>query len=332
MSQLEYRSPPTLLGFTDKTWALITVGILLLLSALVLGCLTAAIPVSQMMPRPRGQSGAVVMPMGQLIASIAMYLALAIAFGSIGIGAILKRRWARPLALILCTHWTLAGIGTLVFVCALFPMMKEEFSKQGLGSSAAVGFVVAGAVFSSIFMIALPLSMLLMMRPAAVRETCEYYDPTPRWTDRCSLALLGGIVTLGVMGAVLLLAVPIGVVGFFGVLLTGPAAMLVVLMGGGAFLVSAWRMYHHDLRGWLLGLIATVLMTLSTVVTAFVVPASEFIRQTSNDPAQIEQVQRHEGVSRAMTISLSLLFGGALAVYIVRLRKHMLAPPAAIAV
>lgn len=335
MSQLEYRGPQTVLGFKDKSALLITVGILLLIGAALLGCMTSMIPLSIAMQRGMNVGNntpiqAEPMSNSQAVAAVLMYLALTIAFAWIGMGAILKRRWARPMTLILCAHWTLVGIGTLVVLIAMTPMLMDLFAAQGMGQNAGLVAVIVGAIFTLIFLVGLPLILLFLVRPDDVRLTVEHYDGRPRWTDRVTLPLLGGVVTLAVLGILLILSAPVGVVGFFGLLVTGPIAMGIMAIEGAVYVLAAWRMYRLDRRGWLLALLATALMMVSTTLTALIVPPAEFIRHTTNDPAQIEQIERHQGLSTLVSTGGILLLGIALLVYVWRLKKHLDQPPAVV--
>jgi hypothetical protein len=119
----------------------------------------------------------------------------------LGIGALLARRWARALMLVFSWLWLLvAGIGVLSFVVALV------VGSRPTGFAEMVPTIFA-SLFMAIFFIGMPIGFIVVFTRPSIREAFETLDPTPRWTDRCPLPLLGlAFVLVLVAAAFVLLA------------------------------------------------------------------------------------------------------------------------------
>lgn len=320
MSHLDYQGPAQVLDFKDKSGALIAVGILLALMAAGWGCITATIPLGivaqQVAPQNQPQT-----PIREMITGLLILLAMTVIFGWLAIGAILKRRWVRPLTLILCTHWAIVGVGLLNILAATYPMTRDTFRAQGLSGTATVTFFSISVGVTAVLLLALPVTLLMLMRPIDVRRTLEYYDPIPRWTDQRSITLLGGVLTMWAMASFLLLNASADRTGLFGILLTGPLAVLVMLVEAVLYALSGLWLYLRKRRGIVLSVITTAALTVSYILTTLFVPMDELMPQASANPVVIPQEQ--ERLYSIVIATLTAVLGVSLIVYILRLRKEL---------
>jgi len=83
-----------------------------------------------------------------------------------------------------------------------------------------------------------------------VRATFEARDPVPRWTDRCPAPVLALSLVLGYAAAALLLTAAMGAVPVFGRVLTGPSAMLVLVVLAAMMAVLSRAVYRLEPWSW----------------------------------------------------------------------------------
>jgi uncharacterized membrane protein YfcA len=265
-----------------------------------------------------------------IVFGVAFYAMAAIFFVGTGIGAILKRRWIRPILLSVAWIWLVGGVlGAIVGSLILRRILSTALAKSpGLppGAGWIVGIAVAGLV--AIFYVVLPLSLLLFYRSPHVRATLEARDPRPRWTDACPLPVFAMSLYLGLCALATLVAGLFGVFPVFTVLLTGPSA--VAIASGLAVLNGyfAWAAYRLRAIGWWGPLIAFTVTTASAAVYFARGDMTEYLAAAG----------LHGEQSRMLADSG--LFGGDLMVvacsawlavlvgYLVWVRKYFIAPAA----
>ncbi|MBZ5496557.1 MAG: hypothetical protein LAP85_09150 [Acidobacteriia bacterium] len=217
------------------------------------------------------------------------YGVLAAALVWLGIGSILCRRWARALLLILSWGWFLAGILALGFYAVFAGALFSRDAGNPLGLLA----LTIGIIFIAIFFVALPGAMVLFYQSHNVKATCEARDPVVRWTDTCPLPVLASSLWLG-LGSLCLMVMPLlyrSVVPWFGSLLSGAPATLILLVCAVFGLYLAWATYRRQLAAWWAALVAFALLTASAVITFMRVDLMEVYRQLGYPEDQIEQIR-----------------------------------------
>ena len=322
MTQLNYQPPTGPTGFPDRSGRLIAAGILFLLSAAGFGCFTASTPLA--LVAAQVSPGAVQVPVSQIVSTVVIYLALTVLFGFVGIGAVIKRRWSRPLGLIVATHWLLIGIVSLGMSVVMIPVMKDSFAAGAAPPAGAMTwFLVFMFSFAVILGVGWPAAMLSLLRGEAVQRTLEYYDAVPRWTDRLPIRVLGLALTLVVLGLVWLLGFGYGIYPLFGVYLTGPAAYVALAMSAAVCLLAGHWVFRLRMAGWHLAFWGNVLLTISATVTGIIGSPMDIYDAMGTRPEEIEVLQKSQHLLKPAYIAMPLLIGVTFAVYLLRLKKPM---------
>jgi hypothetical protein len=241
--------PPTV--YTDRSGALTAVGILQLGLALLCLLFLAFVAFAMVMARtvPEGRAASP----GSMLAGGLVYLAAGVFFGTLGVGTLQGRRWARTIGLVTSWMWLLLGILVMVAMVFLLPKMSTAMTAAaGSGATPGTGLFIVGCVGFFLFLVylVLPLILLLFYRGANVRATFEAKDPSLPWTDRVppqvlALSLLFGLSALGSLFGLSYRVFP-----FFGMLLTGAPAILGFLVSGALCAVLARGLYRRRPAAW----------------------------------------------------------------------------------
>lgn len=329
MTQPLAYQPPAQLDFPDRSGRLIAAGILLVLCGLLVGCMTAMIPIATMIPQPGQPKGQPSIPLAQLAPAVLMYGVLTLIFLSLGAGAIIKRRWSRPLTLIFSTHWLIAGILTVGMMLLFWPVIRAHANAANAPPGAAAGLLIGlivGIGLIAVFMIVIPAIILFLLRHEGVRQTLEYYDPHPRWTDRCPLPVLGLALTLAVIGLLTLSAIAQPVFPAFGTYFAGNPARGILLVLAIGYFAAGHLVYRLRMTGWWLGLLLTVATCLAILPSALWMPLSPYYHATQMPGDQIEVMLENESIIRLSMAILPTLFAAVFTLYMLHTRKHMLTP------
>lgn len=179
-----------------------------------------------------------------------LYLLMGVGICWLGVGSCLCRRWAWKLLLAFGWLWT--GMMAISVVSILFllpsfmgistapPPATPGASPVPPGMSMGVGIVVG--IIEMVFLAVPGVVLIIIYNLRNVRVTCEFRDPTPRWTDSVPVPVL--VVWLGLtVGCVMLIVfspVYAGIVpGMnFGIppVIGGAGSILIGILFG----VSAW--------------------------------------------------------------------------------------------
>lgn len=183
-------------SYRDRSVGLALFGVLQLLIACFWALMIPFVAFTVTMAEP----AAVGVEVGPLVPILLSYAAVAAVFGTLGVGSLLARRWARALTLVLAWPWLAMGlagtIGILFFIGSLFPLPDQ----QGLPPQALfmMYFAMTGTIGCVYLM--LPGAFVLFYRSPHVKATCEHRNPMECWTDRCPLPVLGMSVIVGMSG------------------------------------------------------------------------------------------------------------------------------------
>jgi MFS family permease len=188
---------------------------------------------------------------GAILSGSSFYLAVAAFFGSVGVGSLLARRWARTLMLIVSWLWMAVGIFAAIAVVFILPGMFDRLAATGGLESAQAATFARGCtiVLVVILYILLPLAFLLFYRSPHVKATVEARDRKVRWTDRCPAPVLAASLLLGYAAIASLITIATyQAVPVFGQVLTGVTAVALMVVMAAACAVLAWGAYR--LRPW----------------------------------------------------------------------------------
>ncbi|HEX8339493.1 MAG TPA: hypothetical protein VF624_01160 [Tepidisphaeraceae bacterium] len=325
MQNLSYENRVPL-PFADRTPRLMTLGVILLVGAAGSGCIVALLPIARFVPQAPGTP---VVPIAQLVLAGVLYATLAAVLGALGYGLVRRRRWARPLTMILATHTLVFGAVTLVCAAIAVPLTAEAFSTEfaaAQGSAAPagnltglfIGIAVASVVFILLTLIALPLTYLLLLRHPEVLLTVQHYDGRTRWTDRVPPAVLNMTVTLGVAAVGVAAWAAYATVPLFNTVVRGAAAVALVLLAAAALAIATWQAYRLRPRGWWLGMTTIVIMTLLLLPSIFMMPLADYYAALGVEARQIGPFLNHPWLARASTAAGLVLLSGVFVAYMLR--------------
>ncbi len=200
--------------------------------------------------------------------NLLFYGAAAVFLIAIAYGSIFMRRWSRPLALTTSCLVLYMGVVSLASLFWMAPTMKEAMSippptlpPTGGTPPATPPPVAMDGVYSVImvvmitfvfvFMVLLPALLLWLNWHRDVRVTLEFADRKPRWTDRGPVPVVA-ISIVAMLGAVSMSAMfIIPWMPFFGSMLTGNAARLLVGVVILWLLFIAMTAYRAKMSGWI---------------------------------------------------------------------------------
>ena len=318
---IAYLSSASVHGFQPRYGRLITAGILLVLAAAAFGCCAT-------LPLIMGARGNTLGASWQhRLVNAAGYLALTFVCGVLGIGALLGRRWSRPLTLILATHWLIVGVFVTLGLALFLPMMSQAITT---GSAAVPGTVVA--IFLAIaiavvlvMMVVWPGLLLLMMRPDDVRRTCELRDPVRRWTDDRPLKIIGLELTLVLAALLFLLSGLQPVLPFFGLMLHGPSKLALAAAASIGSIIAAVEVHRLRPAGWWLGLLTTTIPLLAYVPSALTMPIREYYIALGTPVRTADMFVGNSALTRFSLVAFPLVFAIGFAIYMLRLRNTYVA-------
>ena len=343
---------PTIPG-GDRSGRFIATGVVLLLVALLSGCFTALVPASMIMqdratrrlaslPPTTGRVGQTTngqvfygsrrprAPVSNLVIGGLMYLGLAVAAGWLGIAALLKRRYVRPLVLILATHGIIFGVLSIVMFAVFMPMLIQQF-QRGMPPGSA-GFAIFGLSISLVFMsglfVGIPVTLLWLMKPDAVRETAEHFDLRRRWTDGVPIKLLGLVLTLAVLALFELMAIKQQGLPVLYTTLTGPAFVIITLVHATVIGASAVLVYRRRMLGWQLAFYGLTIPTLLFCISSVTLPSEQYLALVDNQRELVDLIREYETVFRVSWTAWGVIFLIATIVYLLRMRP-LIEPPMA---
>ena len=310
----------------DRSTALTLVGVLQIgLGALCV--LLVAISSLQFLPAFRTQvaaAGGSQPTTGGIVIGMAFYTLLAGFFVWTGVGAIRKRRWVRPIVLIVSWMWLIAGVIGAAVAALLVPRVLRLSAGQAHEVPPAVGViigvVVAGII--AIFYIVLPLGFVLFYGSPHVQATLDARDPSPRWTDGCPLPVLGLSLFLGLSAVSTLPAAALAVFPLFSTLLTGPSAVVLALALTALYAYFARASYRRQSVGWWGPLVAISFASISTGFYFWRGGLNEYIAAIGVSPEQGRLFLETGVFSGGMFMTFSALWVVAAASYLLWVRKY----------
>lgn len=326
--------PPAAPTYRDRSTGLLLFGLLELVIALfALGFagVMIVLMLSPVMQEARAQVYSQSNP-GAFALSFLVYPLIAVFFGTMGVGTLLGRRWARAIMLVVSWLWLAVGIITTLAMVFFLPRMMQAAMAAGPASQVkgaqemGTCATVIGGVVLFLFYVLLPLGFLLFYRSPHVKATVEAKDPKERWTDRCPLPVLGAALVAGYGAFASLCGLAYGVFPIAGHLLRGLPALLIFLgmaAVNAALAVGLYRLRPAAWWGAVAFYSASVLVTLMTFGRG--VPWREMYTAMGTPPAQVEMMEK-SGILAALEgptflIPAVLLFLGVIG-YLFWIRRY----------
>lgn len=286
-------SPPEPPAYRDRSTRLIVSGVFLCLlgcCAFLMALLTlASALLFQRHPKVQGASQ---LGLGQAVYGSLFYCGVGAVLLALGVGSIRRRRWARPLVLILAWGWLVWGLLVGLVVTAVLPAATEGLPPDP--TARAVFYGCFGTIMG-LLGIVVPLLLVGLYRGADVRATFVAHDPRERWTDRIPTPLLGLCFWLGVGVASSLLSTlnPLLLIG--SKIVTGPAAAAVYVATAAIMAAVAAGLARRSRLAWWGGI---ALFAVWGVWSAVTLPRLDYD----------EVVQRMNGMQSSDVPDMSFLF------------------------
>lgn len=260
--------------FTDRIVRLRVFGALLVLGALLAAGLAALylwIAVGDL-GRPISEG-----EVRMMLVAAASYAGVAVVSLVLGVGSWLAKRWAR--AIILAGAWVglvVGSLGMLIFALLMSTLTEAVTqaaadaggsSSNDVGQAAMAFAMIVSTVVVFVLYVVIPGSFVLAYRGVEVRQTCEWRNPQPSWTDPVSTLSMTLVLILSVCSVSFFLVPLYRSMPFFGTVLRGPALLLLSVALG---LVLAWLAVgaaRRRMSAWWATLVLLLAGTVSGVVT-----------------------------------------------------------------
>ena len=246
----------TATGPRDRSGRLVFGGVLLCLAgagAILLGLFSlASMLFIRQLPEVAGASQVGV---GQAVSGCVTYLAMGTALLWLGIGSFLRRRWSRPLVLVVAWGWLLTALLAGVMMSAFVPVMARQMPP---GPAATLGIYGCMGALVFLFGILAPGVLIGLYRGRDVQATLDTSDPQERWTDHLPLPLLGISVWLGYGAVVSLMNIAHPVLAMGSEILTGPVAALVYVVNAAILGAVAVGLARRSRTAWWVGLLTFI--------------------------------------------------------------------------
>ncbi len=311
---------------TDRSTWLIVFGVV----EIILGALCALMVPLMVLGQvivSRVQNGPGQMPVQQVVSAAATYLLLAIFFIAVGYGSIRARRWARALMLMFAWIWLICGILGLGFFCVMMPGIYETMAKQqghpSTPEALAMMNVILFAILSVIYIL-MPGVFLLFYGSSHVKATCEWKDPQTRWTDRCPLPVLGLSLMLACGTALYPVTVIAygGVFPFFGIVLSGLAGSVMILLSSAIWGYLAWGLYKLRANAWWGTIGMGVIYMISTIITFIHVDLFDFYRKMGLPERDLQMLKNFNHLNSEMMVVMMIISGLLYSGYLLFIKKY----------
>ena len=338
MTEISYQTPAQVTPFEDRSTMLLVVGVLFIMAGALCGCLTLAMPLSVLAPRP---AGAPQQRVATMVVGFLVYAGLCAALLALGIGCVRKRRWVRPLILVFAAIGLVCGLAGIVMSAFALPHMGSAMraaAPAGAGTPPPAFYntmIVVMTVFFVVIYLIVPAALLLLFRPISVQATLIYYDPNPRWTDALPVPVLALCVLLVIGGLWPLTCAMQGWFFAFGALLTGPAARVVALLVSAAFAVATWLAFRRRPAGWWTALALFTFVPLAWIVTLLRHDLVEVYRASGMSDEELRAIGNMPTANSTLIAVSTAVMALAAVAFTVRTRKYFttldlspLTPPA----
>jgi hypothetical protein len=214
-----------------------------------------------------------------MVAALLMFGLGALFFVTVGIGTMLRRRWARLVMLVVSPLWLALGVLVSIVFVMIMPMVLEAVRKQQEAASGrAMGAFLGIMAGINLFLyILLPGGFLFFYSRKSVKAAFHETAPGPPRRAGRPLPVLILSVWMAICAVTTLFSLVFGSQVIFGQVLRGfPAALLTVLAAG----IYAWLargLYRMRKAAWLGSVVITLVLAVSAFVTQLRVPLPKLL-------------------------------------------------------
>jgi len=307
----------------DRTTGLVAFGILVVLTGVLCAAMIPLTLLVLALQETLGELGATPMSARTVIPGLTLYGALAVVLVWLGIGSIRARRWARPLLLVIGWLWLATGVVGLVVMVLIAPQLYADMVDAGAlpaGAMVLVQLVTYGLV--CVLYVILPAALVLFYRSPDVEATCRARDPRPRWTDAFPPSVLS-LLVLYVLTVYLIVLMPVYavIVPFFGTVLTGAPAWIIMVLCTAACVWLTWSTYRLEPGAWWASVVLVSVASLSAMVTFVRVSPAEFYA-ASRIPSEQLALLHQGGLDRPwVVLGIVFLTWASFVAYMVYVRR-----------
>jgi hypothetical protein len=311
--------------FQDRKTLLVVFGILQIILGVVCALLVPLMVLSLVMTRFVANSAAPPTNIRMMLPTFFFYGILAVWFIWAGIGSIKARRWARALILVFSWLWLICGV---IAVVVIFFIIPDIFGKMaGTGQMPPDFFIVMKiimAIFMFFFFVLVPGMLVLVYGRKNVKLTCEFRDPQVRWTDKCPLPVLGLALMFGFSAFSVLGMLLYGrVVPFFGFLVSGTPAGIIILAMALIFGYLSQGMYRLNIKAWWTAVVFIILTSISNTITfSFSRVSLSDLYAAMGFPAQQIELIKQYGFQDSYIMALTGLWAIPVLGYMLFVRKY----------
>lgn len=265
----------------------------------------------ELLPQFVGPATGAPMSVRMLVPMLGLYVLLSLLLVWLGVGSILARRWARALTLVLAWMWLAFDILLLITMIVWRPNLFDIASEDKQVSQQIVVLFQIGMICSAVLW---PGIFVVFYQSKHVKATCDIKDDHLRWTDKCPLPVLAMSLILGYGSFKMILSVSYGfVTPFFGILLKGiPAGMMILAI----ILLSAylaWATYKLKIAAWWTTLAAYITLSVSCMITFSRVEIMDLYRAMNFPEEQLIIIEKSGMINR---MNIPLMFGVSLVVFV----------------
>lgn len=322
--------------YKDRSTALVVFGIIEILGGALAALMIPFMLLGMVLARKTAGAG----PPGSMAMPLVTYLGLAASLVTLGIGAVMARRWAWALNLILSWLWLITGSLVTVAMIAFMPSsfmagMRTAAEQNPNAGNMPTGVMAAVLTFfivlAAIFLVFLPIGFLLFYRSRNTEETCKHRDPVERWTDRRPLPVIAAAL-LTASGAVyyVVSSFTTPIFPLFGRYLTGWTAagpLLALALMDGYIAVSFVKM---KIAGWWLAIIMLPMRLVSAGITLWRAGLIDAYSRLGWSAAQLQALRASPMVSSRALAFWILGLGGIYLGFIVWLKRYFRSYQAAV--
>jgi hypothetical protein len=304
--------------FKDKKVRLVVFGVLQIILGSLCALIVPLIIVGMIAAHKNAAEG---VNFKAIIPGTLFYVLLAVWFIWMGIGSVMARRWARAIILISSWLWLIGGVLGFIFILRIIPNMYDKMSESGQISEAMVtGMKIGMITFMAIFYVIIPGLLVLFYSGRNVKATCEYRDPKIRWTDKCPSPVLA-ISLMTAVWAISMLSMGIynWTLPFFGVILSGTAGEILILVLILLFAYAAWGLYKLNIKAWWCLLLVIIGWSVSTIITFSRVNMQDYYDKMGFSAQQLEYVKQF---NMSNMIWFCSLWAAAVIAYLLYIRKY----------
>jgi hypothetical protein len=316
-------SPPTT-NPPQRQWLVVFGVFEILIACFFLLLAVFATVVFPNLPRPAGQPA---MPSGMFYVVAGFYLAVAAFFGTVGMGSIRAKNWARIAMIVASSLWLGLGVFSTIVTLFVLPnvMRKTAPPSSQLPPNFQSTVFVVTAVFEVFAMVLLPLVFLLFYSNKKVKAACDGEILPAIATERPPISIIVVAVWFGFIGLGGLAAAtwyPVTVV--FGSFVTGVPARLIGFVIFAVSAYCAWSLFERRRQGWMVATAASAVWFISGVMTKLRMdPATlypKIYQQMGMEPGQMPMAFTPQ--TMAIFWFMGLLFSFAFFALVLYTKRH----------